>query len=721
MAKEIARIDFLKTFIKSAKVMTENLQIEEPGDMRYWKISKKVSDLYSALEFAAFELNRDYGFHIAIPKKVSEEDFPRAEAFYRLNQDILAEAENNEAFQNAVFLMNPAKKSFEPRLELVCREVNDNGDEFDRYWLNRILTLDTSFTETMTSEIFSEIRNEFLDIQLAEQMLSTLVKRGAIVDSSDVEGVRSVLAAAADVYAKNPDFVSEEELTNEMIRRFQANCSWDGKSLPVRETVSDYMEEFTTIISKKRPMLVRFDTNNDAALWALNDYDNCLNDKAYVRLDRQIHFNRENGIMPMEYAIPEHHDLKQIFVEPGALEEFDIHENAFKPGSKEEFWNNYATDELVSEELGDDIEEMIGQMLLIADKDLGDIETILDDLEDKSIQKGFDEEDDDDSLEIQFGGSFSAPESEEDIERKKQVLAFAGEVLDLNKVISRFYDIEMNDTPSNRKIINSFSADKKWNDFTFSSLHMLFNDFDMNLEKNQSILLPAEKSEGLRPGAVNELVDLPSSLEKRNVLKLFRQGLNKLEFEMVNQKLDYERDMVDDITIFHQSEQGKLIEDMWMVSELFPQIDEERLTDLVKDINAGAVTNFVVPLYDDCEPEENAGFKLLEGIIDLEELPLEARSLVKKVAGRHVERVLKVHNKLLDDGDFDRDLYDVVDEYKNIQKNIDDVSKNRLMVNECFAEEDRIYREYRNFKKRQETKETSAFYDVLWQDRICNN
>ena len=76
-----------------------------------------------------------------------------------------------------------------------------------------------------------------------------------------------------------------------------------------------------------------------------------------------------------------------------------------------------------------------------------------------------------------------------DWEKKKAVLDFAAEVLDIAAVVKSYYDIELNDTPVDRKVVREFKPEGFWDDFTFSSLHMLFNAFDRNLGENQVVLL----------------------------------------------------------------------------------------------------------------------------------------------------------------------------------------------------------------------------------------
>ena len=150
--------------------------------------------------------------------------------------------------------------------------------------------------------------------------------------------------------------------------------------------------------------------------------------------------------------------------------------------------------------------KMIAQIIRAADNDLYETGVLLNELEDRS----FDDEDEDD----EFAESWRPAEYADmsgDLEKKKAVLDFAAEVLDIAAVVKSYYDIELNDTPVDRKVVRGFKPEGFWDDFTFSSLHMLFNAFDRNLGENQAVLL---SSRGIRYESVDELAALPQSLEK---------------------------------------------------------------------------------------------------------------------------------------------------------------------------------------------------------------
>lgn len=171
---------------------------------------------------------------------------------------------------------------------------------------------------------------------------------------------------------------------------------------------------------------------------------------------------------------------------------------------------------------------MIAQIIRAVDNDLYETGVLLNELEDRS----FDDEDEDD----EFAESWRPAEYADmsgDWEKKKAVLDFAAEVLDIAAVVKSYYDIELNDTPVDRKVVREFKPEGFWDDFTFSSLHMLFNAFDRNLGENQVVLL---SSRGIRYEAVDELAALPQSLEKRNALKLFDKGLRKMEISAIENK-----------------------------------------------------------------------------------------------------------------------------------------------------------------------------------------
>lgn len=95
-----------------------------------------------------------------------------------------------------------------------------------------------------------------METRLAERMMYTVIRRGGVINASDVEGVRSVLADAAENFSKTPGFVSEKKVAAEVARRLQKECSWDARSEPVRKTVAEFTDQFTQIVAKTVPIFI---------------------------------------------------------------------------------------------------------------------------------------------------------------------------------------------------------------------------------------------------------------------------------------------------------------------------------------------------------------------------------------------------------------------------------------------------------------------------------
>lgn len=64
-----------------------------------------------------------------------------------------------------------------------------------------------------------------LETRLAERMMRTVIRRGGVINVSDVEGVRSVLADAAENFSKMPGFVSEKKVAAEVAKLLQKNAA----------------------------------------------------------------------------------------------------------------------------------------------------------------------------------------------------------------------------------------------------------------------------------------------------------------------------------------------------------------------------------------------------------------------------------------------------------------------------------------------------------------
>lgn len=91
--------------------------------------------------------------------------------------------------------------------------------------------------------------------------------------------------------------------------------------------------------------------------------------------------------------------------------------------------------------------------------------------------------------------------------------------------------------------------------------------------------------------------------------------------------------------------------------EVFRSLTDDVVGRLAVDINAAAVLNYVLPVYDDTAPDVSAPRSTLTGIGDYERQPGEVQKYIKGLTRRHIARVLKTHRRVLDDGDFDRGLF----------------------------------------------------------------
>ena len=303
------------------------------------------------------------------------------------------------------------------------------------------------------------------------------------------------------------------------------------------------------------------------------------------------------------------------------------------------------------------------------------------------------------------------------MESKKAVWNFASEILDIAAVVKSYYGIELNDTPIDRKVINEFKAEKPWNNFTFNSLYMLFNAFDKNLDENQDILLP---SRGVRYDAVDELAALPESLEKRNALKLFDQGLSKMERKAVEEMKYLESDTVEDFSIYHQEDYKKLLSELQWGQEAFSSLTDDVAVRLALDINAGAVLNYVLPIYDNMPPDLSAPRETLAGIGDYEKQPREVQKYIKGLTIRHIGRVLKTHRQIFENGDFDRELLADIQALGKSQLTLKSIAAARQNNERALAAEETVYRRYRAFRKGHQNP-LKQLANVLRQGRICNN
>lgn len=81
MADNSVRINFIKTFVNTAGVMMDGLQIEKGRDMWYWRSAREFAELYPALKLAVAELNRNCGFEYPFPMTARKGLFPLRRRF----------------------------------------------------------------------------------------------------------------------------------------------------------------------------------------------------------------------------------------------------------------------------------------------------------------------------------------------------------------------------------------------------------------------------------------------------------------------------------------------------------------------------------------------------------------------------------------------------------------------------------------------------------------
>ncbi len=710
MADKSAKLNFIKTFVNAASVMMKNLEIEDASDMRLWRMAKDAAELYPALQLAAMELNRQWGFRINLPEtNEPQEAFEKAEDFYRLHSEIMRQAEGNDAFNQALILFNPADKSFINKADGVATWVLNNGGEFERYWLNKNMVLAASFTQEMQEEIFSRTLDGFLDAHLAEELMEAVTEGGGMINLSNVEGVRNVLADAAMDFSQRSGFVSEKKVAADIMKRLQRDCYWDVQSEPIKKAVGRFVKPFTEIVAQNRRDFFYYYSNNDTAKKIRDDFDNVMSDEAYFQIERQKRANQRLGIKEMDIEIPKSYDLNKIFTE---VDNFDLLEKIvppFKSGSQEDFWENYETAENMSPELVQDMEKMISLILQGLDDGLAETAADLRQVEAGADNFGVDEEQD------EFGEKWSVGASE-DMALRQKILNFAEDALNVSDLVKYYKDVEINDTPVNKNVLRQIEAKADWDDFTYSALNMLFNSLDRNLDKNKDLLIPYDD---MRENAVEELLALPRSLEKHNALKVFYRGLSVMEQKFFENKQREENFAAEDFTIYHQEDYQTLVDELTWGKEIFPSFTDDKVELLAYDVNRVAVLGHIIPLYNDTESDK----ELLSSLQELDSyvsLSQEGQIYVGKLAQRHINRILKTHNQVLDEGNFDRELFEDVDNINNYQALFEDARNEKNMLLQARKEDELVYKQFKAFRKTHPSRQ-KLLMNAMWQGRFCNN
>ena len=705
MDRRFIRLSFIKTFVNTSKVIMENLDIEEARDVRYWRIAKDLAELYPTLQLVAEELNQDWGFHIRIPDNAGQGYFEKAENFYGLYSNISEQAEKNEDFAQAKILLNPNGKKFVNKAENLAKWCFEEGDEFDRFWLNKNMILASAFTKEMNDEVYSNMRNSLLEKRLAEKINAAVMMVGGIFNT-DIENIRIVLGKTAEKLSLMPGFVSEKKVKNELLKRFHEDCNWDSKNDAVVEVVEIFVEPFTQIVSENREKFFYYHRNHGAAVQIRDDFYNVMTEDIYLQFQQQKR-NRENLSSKNNNIVFSNRDNEDC-----DLEKLEAEIPPFNPESEDAFWEAYEDAENVQGDLKADVENVISQLVLALDSDLPDVIADLRDLE-VSSDGGYDDDEDD----AHFGGFENHSPDVDDFDLKNRILTFAGDVLDVAAVVKSYYDVELNDTPVDRSVVRGFKADGYWDDFTYNSLNMLFNAFDAGLSENQGKIL---SSKAPRAKAVDEVLSLPQSLEKRNLLKLFYKGLVVTEEKALENKKQNEDYAAEDFLIYHKDDYVVLLDELRWGKEIFPKFTDEKIENWAYDINRGVVLTQIVPIYGDKTPQQDEKQKILLGIENYQQFSKDEQKYIEAIVKRYSDRVVKTHNRVLDEGEFDRGLFDDVEILYENQQYLDDISKLKDKVLLARQKEEVVYKRFRAFRKAHLSRQ-QMLIQALKQQGFCNN
>lgn len=140
----------------------------------------------------------------------------------------------------------------------------------------------------------------------------TVIRRGGVINASDVEGVRSVLADARGKFFQNAGICQRKESCRRggetFAKRMQLGCAERTGS----ENGSRIYRSVYADCCQKPCRFYLYYRNQDAARAAAADFDNVMSDETYFRLERNSRLNQHLGIRNADFEIPEHYDLKKF-------------------------------------------------------------------------------------------------------------------------------------------------------------------------------------------------------------------------------------------------------------------------------------------------------------------------------------------------------------------------------------------------------------------------
>lgn len=719
MGKQFDNQNFFLTYVKSAEALIDRLEVSSADDLKFRDNVFTIVKAYPAMVNAARELNELYGYKIELPKSDPEEDFDKVEEFYALFLKVSDAVNQDIRFANTLELYDVSSDDLTDKLFKTGIYLSKNIDVSKKYWFKNSLMLSQILTSEIQKDESWKIRVRVSEDQIAEKLLDSMIQNGVKVDERLIEDVQGALSDAGERLAVMNTRPSKNVVLRELMKHLKNDCQLDNRDKRIASSVEAVMDKYTGIVKKSRPTILKHKENFIQLSLAMKSVSEVIPHEAMIRNIKHRRINQELGISNINFNLPKSYKIDEIFVPIISEEQIAAAERPLN--AAEQKWDDYKSAKIDDPLIKKGMKTLVSNWANTALFDINSYSCTLQDLD-----SGDDNDDDEDESD-DFKNSFNSyndggyqSNSQEAAEDREIIIQYAKELVNLGKASKKYLNLILNDSPVTEKVIGRIENSPKWNDFEFNALNMLFKNMDDNgIVKGGIILSDTGK---ISEDFVDAALELPSSLEKRELLMTMKNGLARMETDRTERKTDCEDELVDLLSEEHSDAYDKLKEYLLLGSDVYEDIDEDVAASLTQDINVGACLEYVVPIYDDKKEDENAFALMLDKVIDYEDLSAPTQKFVRGLSKKYIETLSTLHNKKLDEGNFSRDIYSKLEDYHEKTDSLNEASTFLMLTVDVLSSENHIYEKYLKFQENSKAKQKHLqFLNALKNEKFCKN
>lgn len=716
--------DFFKTFVNSADALFKGLEIEDSTNLKFRTNVGLLIKLYPAMVNAAQELNVHYGYKIRIPAREPDEAFDKIDLLYSLYQKVSEAANGDKKLKMAIPVYDVADKQWVSGLDNVIENVNRKGGLSERYWLKNALLCTQILSSELQDEETSKIKIRQEEAELADKLVSSMVKNGIEVDTSKKDYFIEAFEDASQKLLVMPIKLNHDIIKHELLKSLKRSCDIDRKDKKTVSSVETVMDDYVASIKKSRPLMRKQSRDMKKSMEAIRSMKGNVSDEDVAEDIKLRKIDGEFGISREKVNVPETHNLKKVFVNP--ITNRKINKLAAEEkDSEEEKWYNYKTAKITNPEIKAEIKKLVGNWVDEASREMYMARDTFEVIRSYDEENSNDDEDDDDE---EGDGDWSGLiDSENKIEQdminddKVSLVKYAEEVAALSAASDKYLNVILNDSAVSLNVIKKIDPAGEWGNVEYNSLYALLEAIENNSYEKQDLILSEIGK------ADEDFLDLlheePSSLEKKAMLETLMGVYARMEVTRAEYKVDSEADLADLLQEEHQKEYQILEDYLRLGAENYSGLNDLVIEHMADEINVGVCTHYILPIYDN-EPKDERAFDLvMDNILDYEELSEPEQKFLQKLTTKYIESLEAVHKEKHSDRNCDRKIYAQIEEYKEQVDELDGVSNLLMQTALLLSKENSIHDQYLEFEKGEKKRYPSrmAMLRNMKNSKLCNN